>query len=356
MDIKILSEIKNNFLSELEKANSGEKTSLPFIIHEIPEFSLVKDGEVFQVIIIGGTNGVIAEVKKNGKSCEIITQKSITLPILANKEDFLLLIDQHLSPNVSVLALNFAFAISPVFENGKLDGKLLVGAKGHAFRGLVGENIGLAVEKSILEKRNQKILVSVANDTVCLLLSGLEKNEPSKLAAGVVGSGMNFAVFLDSQKLVNLESANFNKFTLSPEVVEIDAESSSPGTYLYEKAVAGVYLYKQFNILLRHNHISHPAVSSTEEMNTLAKENTTEVGHLARKLIMQSAHLVSCQVAAIMEFKKTDMTFVIEGSLFWKGYEYQKTVEEILKTLINYKADFVEVENSGIIGAAHLVM
>ncbi len=356
MHTSALLSIKNNFASELEKSQAGEKTSLPFIINEIPEFSLVKDNEVFQVLVIGGTNGISAMVKKTGNSSVILSQEKIILPLLANKEDFFLLIEKYLSPSVFVLALNFAFAIAPVFENGKLDGKLLVGAKGHALRGLVGEKIGAELEQYVYEKQNRKILVSLANDTVCLLLSGLEKAPSLKLSAGIVGSGMNFALFLDSQRAVNLESANFNKFPLSKEGQEIDAESASPGTYQYEKEVAGVYLYKHFNSKLRHNHISYPAVASTEEMNALAQENTGEVGDLARDLIKYSAELVSCQIAAIMEFKKSDGVFVMEGSLFWKGHEYKKTVEETLKTLTNYKADFVEVENSGIIGAAHLVM
>lgn len=351
-----LTDIKNSFIQELNLAQVGKPSSFPFIINEIPESSLVKDNETFQVIVIGGTNGISATVQKTENFCKILSHEKIILPLLANKEAFFLLIEKYLSTSVSVLALNFAFAIDPVFENGKLDGRLLVGAKGHALRGLVGEKIGARLEQYVLEKLNKKILVSVANDTVCLLLSGLEKVPTVKLSAGVIGSGINFAIFLNSHKLVNLESGNFSKFPLSSEVEEIDSESAKPGTYLYEKEVAGVYLYKHFNIKLRHNHIAHSAISSTKEMDILARDDSGEVGKIARDLLKKSAKLVACQVAAIMEYKKTNMTFVIEGSLFWKGFEYKKTVEETLETLTTYKADFVEVKDSGIVGAAHLVM
>lgn len=354
--IQDLLTIKNDFVSELEGANSGAKTSLPFIVHEIPEFSIVEDKEVFQVIIIGGTYGVSAQVEKQGDTCKILSQKKITLPLLSNKESLFLLIDQLFLDETRVLVINFAFGISPFFEHGKLDGRLMVGAKGHAFRGLIDKKIGAEVEQFILEKRNKKILVSVANDTVCLLLSGLEKTTSRNLAAGVVGSGVNFAFFLDQNKLVNLESGNFNKFPLSSEAEDIDSESASPGTYLYEKEVAGVYLYKKFNIHLRHAHMPHPAINSSEEMDQLARNETGEVGKLARNLMEHSAGLVACQIAAIMEFRKTDMVFVMEGSLFWKGFEYKKIVEETLEKLTDYKAEFVEIKDSGIIGAAHLVM
>lgn len=351
-----LQTIKNNFLSELEKANSGEKTSLPFIVHEIPEFSIVKDSEVFQVIVIGGTYGISAEVEKNGTSCKILSQKKINLPLLSNKESLFLLLDQLFLDSTRVLVINFAFPIIPVFENGKLDGKLLRGTKGHALRGLVDQKIGEEVEKYILEKRNKEILVSAANDTVCLLLSGLETAVSHKLAAGIVGTGMNFAFFLDSYRLVNLESADFNKFTVSPEAHEIDMESANPSHSLTEKETAGAYLYKHFNIKLRHNHIAHPAITSTEELNTLASQNKDEVGEIAKNLLRHSAELVACQMAAIMEFRKTDMTFVMEGSLFWKGFDYKNIVEKTLEEISQYKAEFVEVKDSGVVGAAHLVM
>lgn len=356
MDTSELIQIKNNFYSELERANEGKNSSLPFIVHEMPSFSAVEEGQEFQVLVIGGTYATSARIKKENGKCVILTCDKTTLPMLLNKEDFLLFIEQSLFPDVSVLALNFAFPIKPVFEKGRLDGVLLRGTKGHTFRGLVGEKIGEAVEQLVLQKTNRKITVTAANDTVCLLLSGLEKTTYENLGAGIVGSGMNFAFYLNQNKLVNLESADFNKFEVSEEAHEIDKESSNPGKSLYEKEVAGVYLYKHFNILLRENHTDHPPLSSTEELDTLARKDSDSAHVLARRLLERSAKLIACQMAAIMEYRKTDMLFVMEGSLFWKGFEYKKTVEETLSELTKYKAEFVEVENSGVVGAAHLVM
>lgn len=355
MDKNQLQSIKNNFLSELEKAYEGKNSSLPFIVHEMPSFSTVEESQEFQVLVIGGTYATSARVKKENRKCIVLTCDKTTLPMLLNKEDFLLFIEQNLFPDVSVLALNFAFPIKPVFENGRLDGILLRGTKGHTFRGLTGQKVGHEIEQLILQKRNKKITVSVANDTVCLLLSGLEKSSSDKLGAGIVGSGMNFAFYLSQNKLVNLESADFNKFEVSSEAYEIDKESSNPGKSLYEKEVAGVYLYKHFNILLRENHTDHPPLSSTEELDTLARNNSDTAHVFAQSLFERSAKLIACQMASIMEFRKTDMLFVMEGSLFWKGYEYKKTVEKTLESLTNYKAEFVEVKDSGVVGAAHLV-
>ncbi|MBP7832177.1 MAG: hypothetical protein KA035_00180 [Candidatus Levybacteria bacterium] len=351
-----LTDIKDSFIEELVLANAGKPSSLPFIVHEMPEFSLVSEGEVFQVIIIGGTFSISAIVQKNAKSCSVVSQNASTLPGFVNKEDFFLFIEQTVDESVQAIALNFAFPIIPVFENGKLDGKLLRGTKGHTFRGVVGSKIGHVIEEFMWEKKKKKIQVSVANDTVCLLLSGLEKAPWEKLGAGIVGSGMNFAFYLDQNRLVNLESADFDKFDQSTTGVEIDRDSANPGKSKYEKEVAGIYLYKHYNLLLRSKNITSPSVKTTQELDLIARESSSEEHKIAKELLERSAKLISCQMAAIMEYRKTDMVFVMEGSLFWKGYEYKKTVEETLKELTSYKAEFVEVKDSGIIGAAHLVM
>lgn len=356
MELQELKDITKSFKKELEDANNGKETSLPFIVHDTPEFSIVNDGEVFQVIVVGGTYGISAKVEKEGNSCKLLSQKKVRLPKLSNEEDFLLFLEHVIDPDARVLVLNFAFPIIPVFENGRLDGKLLRGTKGHTFRGMVGKKIGRVVEKFIYEKMEKKIIVSVANDTVCLLMSGLEKATYKNLGAGIVGTGMNFAFYLDKNELVNLESADFNKFESSQTGIVIDEESANPGRSHYEKEVAGVYLFKHFNLMLRTEKIAYPSVASTEELDLLARKDTKIVSDLARSLFKRSAELISCQIAAIMEYRKTDMVFVMEGSLFWKGYRYKETVVKNLKELTKYKATFVEIKDSGVIGAAHLVM
>lgn len=355
MDFSTVTTIKDNFIRELNEASSGKKTSLPYIIHEMPEFSLVKDKETFQVIVIGGTFAINAHVTKKGTNCEIISQETSILPTLANREDFLIFVEQLIDDRSRVIALNFAYPIIPLFHKGKLDGKLLRGTKGHTLRGLVGKPVGEEVEKYISGKKQRKLVVSAANDTVCLLLSGLEKTPWEKLGAGIVGSGMNFAFYTSKNTLVNLESADFDKFESSKTGKEIDKESANRGKSHYEKEVAGIYLYKHFNKMLRTEKNPYASLHSTEELDTIAKTDNTKVGDTARFLLERSAVLIAAQVAAIMEFRNTDMTFVMEGSLFWKGHEYKKTVEEYVEKLTTYKASFVGVKNSGIVGAAHLV-
>ncbi|MEK7517592.1 MAG: hypothetical protein AAB583_03500 [Patescibacteria group bacterium] len=384
--MQTLKSIKNNFVSELQDAYAGKKTSLPFIIHKISKNPIVKDSETFHVLVIGGTVAKVAALRKNGERINILGKQDDQVNF-QTEEDFLSFAESKIKQNINVLALNFAYPMTPIFENGRLDGILLSATKEGKFKGLVGRKIGKDIEDYVLKKRNKKITVSVANDTVCLLLSGLTRYKLLSLAAGIVGTGLNFALFLDSERLVNLESANFDKFPQSMEGKIIDRESDRPGKSLFEKETAGAYLYKHFNLIIKQRKIDHPPINSTEELNELChpefiseavlssiqesknrslnkfgmtkkqvQHDMVEVSKIAQDLLRRSAQLIACQIAGITEFKQRSMIFNMEGSLFWKANGYKETVEQTVKQLVpQYNVEFVEIKDSGILGAAKLV-
>ena len=406
MELITLEIIQKNFLRELQDAYSGKKTSLPFIIHNLSSIPIVKNGDVFEALVIGGSIWKKALLQKTKKEIEIVKKETERSVAFKNEKDFLEFIDNEVKDNIKVLALNFAYPLKPIFEKGRLDGTLLKVTKEGSFHGLIGKKIGKEIEGYILKKRNKKITASVANDTVCLLLSGLTKYSFDSLAAGIVGTGLNFAFFLDKERLVNLESANFDKFALSQEASIIDKESSEPNIHLFEKETAGAYLYKHFNLIIKEKKINYPQISSAEELDTLSRKNIPQVSIIAQSLLEKSAQLVACQVAGITEFKQIaqdlsirhsgesrsagrlqnlsrfphgakrfwtssprssfgeagqndnheSMVFNMEGRLFWKGNEYKETVEKVVKQLVpKYSVRFVEIKDSGTLGAAKLV-
>lgn len=355
MDIGQLRQIAANFTQELNDAQKGKKTSLPFIVHELSSTPLIKEGETFQVIKIGGSILQKSLVQKKGEDIIIKTFEEDKLPIFTTKDVFLSVIDKNLDPRASVVAFNFAYPMKPVFENGKLDGILVAGTKEHSFQGLVGQPICKTVELYTEAKYGRKIRASIANDTICLTLAGLTKHPAREVAGGIVGTGMNFAMFLDDTHVVNLEAANFDKFPQSEEGKQIDAQSLTRGRSLFEKEVSGAYLHHHLNILFAKKQIKHPAIASTHELDKLARGGVLGVSKLARGLFTSSAELIACQVAGITEFLGHDMTFVMEGSLFWSGWKYKKTVEETVKQLTKHQVTFEEIINCGIIGAAKLV-
>ena len=238
------------FTNELHMAADGYPTSLPFIRHHLPKATLVKDGEIFQVIVSGGSCFQKATFRKKGDELELLSNSEGDQPRFDTKRRFFEFLTSHLEPNVSVLALNFANPLTPTTRDDILDGILTRGTKENDFAGLVGKTIGQEYEKYIKEKQDRDIKVACANDTICLLMSGLVDYPRMQLAAGIVGTGLNFAIFLDELTAVNLESSNFDKFELSDAAKAVDAASSQKGMSVYEKEVSGAYLHQHLNYLL----------------------------------------------------------------------------------------------------------
>lgn len=351
-----LQQIAENFTNEIRAAASGRASSLPFIINELPATSLVQDGQTFQVMGLGGTIFRSAFITKTANGLEVSNPLERSHPLFATKDAFLRFVAENIHPKTEYLAINFAQALDPVFENGKLDGKLAGQAKEHKFDGLLGQKVSVELEHFIEQATGRKIQISIGNDTICLMLSGLTQYPAESLAAGIVGTGLNFAIFLDKTHAVNLEAGQFDKFNPSPETEIIDKYSEKPGTYLWEKEIAGAYLHQHFNLQLQENHIRYPSITNTRELDAVIRQDIPNVSNIALDVMHTSAQLVGAMMAGILRFYGKDVTFVMQGSLFWKGYDYKTTAENTIKELVpEYKATFVHIDYADYLGAAKLI-
>lgn len=326
LSVKDLKTITNNFFEELINAENGKKTSLAFIKYPIPKnFFPIKE-KVYQEISIGGTI-IKSQIIINKKIIKKKVQK-IKNPLLS-KKDIFKIINNHKDKKINLLFLNFAFPLKPVLRENLLDGKLIKATKEHQLKDLVGKVVGEELERYFYQKERKNIKITVVNDVVFLLLHSLRKNyHPLSVVAGVVGTGTNFGFFLDETTAINLESGNFNKFHLSKTGLIIDKNSKNPGEQLFEKEVAGAYLYQHYNLITKKN------IKSTKKLSQLAKEGDL----IAQKLINRSAFLIACQIVGIYRFKKLKnpnlkLKLIIEGSLFKRGWQYEKTVKNKLKML-----------------------
>lgn len=221
--LAVLKKIRDNFVKELFEALSGKETSLVFFKNHLPKKSLIKQEEIFQVMVIGGRMFKSARVKVNlDNSChdrrtlsqnrnsliKILKIEEKPLPIFKTGRDFFEFFEKQLETNVKIIALNFAFPLVPSLRGRFLDGTLIKGTKEHQFQGLTGKKIGEKLKKYIFLKQKRKIKVAVANDTICLLMAGLglepSRQRPyqrwSQTVAGVVGAGNNFAFFWTRQR------------------------------------------------------------------------------------------------------------------------------------------------------------
>ena len=348
--------IKNAFVKELSDANAGQQTSLPFIKHTLAAKSLVAENESFQTLVIGGSFFQKATMKQIAGNLQIIQHTQGEQPAFLTKQSLLDFVMEHLDPEVQTVALNFAYPLTPINRGELLDGILQNGSKENTFEGLVGLNVGETIEQYVMEKTGKKIQVAVANDTICLLLSGLIHHSWENLAAGIVGTGLNFAIFLDQQTVVNLESGSFDKFTQTDSGHEIDVHSSVPGDAKFEKEISGAYLFKHFNYLAQKRNIKIDSIGSSKQLDYLVSAPTPELAGLAQEVLINSASLVAAQVAGILEYTKRNTVFIMQGSLYWKGYQYKERIEKLVSELCpEYTASYENVLHSDLYGAAKLV-
>ncbi|MBI2011884.1 hypothetical protein HYS91_03900 [Candidatus Daviesbacteria bacterium] len=353
MDLFLLKDVASNFCKELQESERGIKTSLPFIIHQLPRFSLIKNQEIFQMISIGGSISQNALLRRENGRLMVLNKFTQEQPVFNTQKDLFNFLLDSLDPNITKLALNFAYPLNPVFENNKLDGILLSGSKENSFEGLINKKICQQLEKFILNKLNKEILITAANDTICLLLSGLTKFNYENLVGGVLGTGVNFAIFLGKERAVNLEVRNFDKFPISKEAKIVDKHSNHPGIGLFEKNVSGAYLYQLFNVGAKQNKIEE--INSTKEMDLIIKKKKGQESLLANSILQNSAQLFAAIVAGFALFKEKNINLVMEGSLFWEGFGFKQNVENILEKMSpQYKINFEKIEDSTILGAAKL--
>jgi hexokinase len=288
----------------------------------------------------------------------IVSQSEATLPALETKNQLFEILLQEIDSRVTVVSINFAFPLDAHIRDNRLDGKLIKGTKSHILHGLVGRNFGQELERYIFEKTKRTISVTVANDALCLLLSAIHRNTNDNLMGGIVGTGTNYAIF-HKGNVYNLESGNFDKFTMTATGNMIDKNSNNPGQQHFEKEVAGGYLYQHYNTFVEMQNLPIKTLRSTLQLSYLAESSNPSLEQkISRRLLERSARLTGAKLAALLDFKSQPFTSIImEGSLFWEGWNYVKTVEDTIEKLGHKLNTFewIHIPDSSVIGASNLV-
>lgn len=356
-DTSTLFEITENFYREIKLSSEGKKTSLPFIINPLKSKARPLNKARVQAMAIGGSVFKSAEATFNDSQILLSNFKTLQQPKFSTRDIFTEFIYQNLDENIEVLTVNFAYPVEPILRDGKSEGLLKTGTKEQDFDGLIDKPVGEIIENYIKQKSGRVVDVYIANDAVCLLLSGMDKAARNCLAGGIVGTGLNFSFFLNDSEIVNLESGNFDKFPRSKQAMLLDSTSSAPGAGLLEKEVSGRYLFELYNLTAEDAEPKIDRIKSTEEMSTIAKDEQHPGSEIARLIFEKSAMLTAAQIAGICRYKNTGMSFVMEGSLFWKGYKYKEQVTDFCTQLNpGFSIDFIGVEDSSLRGAAMLAI
>ena len=352
--------IKNSFVQEIQDASRGKESSVSFLRHTIPQTSPLKDGETFQVMTIGGSVFKTALVKKQRNTTIVLSEDDDAIPTFNSDQIFIEFIVKHLVPTITYLSLNLAYPLDPVFRNNLLDGIFVRGGKEHRFDGLIGKKVGETIEDFVFSRLKRKVWVTVANDTVCLFISEATTQTWDTTVAGIIGTGTNYAIGMNGQ-VINLQSGSFNKIPQTPSGKIIDQESINPGKGMTDKEIAGAYLFRHFNIIAKENNPPFSPLASTKELSQLAEKNDGGASQLAQIILERSASLAACQIAGIVEFKQQTtrgpLTFVMEGALFWEGWQYKAMLRKYLKMFgVDKSIKFSPIRHHSIRGGIKLLL
>jgi hexokinase len=353
-----LQAIREAFGEEIQRAAAAEQSQISYLKTVLPDRTRLSPTDKLQVVAIGGSNFHTALVTgwQSGKP-QLGEVNKLELPTFPTRESFLAFIGSQLDPQTGVLALNFAYPLKSELRDNRLDARLLEATKFNDFTGLVGKLIGEELENYLLSKLGRVVRVSVANDTVCLLLAARAAAPHADLAAVVIGTGFNIALATGGSALVNTEAGDFERFPHSPALDLLRNEGGIDGRASVEKEVAGGYLFRHYNFWAERLEPRLPHVHSTAEVSQLAAAGS----ELAQILIKRSAQLVGAVLAGLYDYQSKQnpqlkLDLAIEGSLFWDGWQYQTIVADSLKTLgiSENQLIFTKLERSYLIGPALL--
>lgn len=349
-------QIKQNFLQELTRASQGKSSSISFIKHHLSDKPLLTQG-IIQSIVIGGTNYIISteQIEQDGKRT-LLYKKIGVLPIFTTKKLLVDFFSKHLNPCADAIGVNFGFRMKPTYaRDGSLDGFVQsLGTKDHSFAGLT-ESIGTLVKETFTRKYKKEVYVAVANDTICLLLSG----DGTEQGALIAGTGFNIGLRLKNT-LINLEVGGFDKFPESAILKKIDERTKNPGKKLFEKSLSGHYLVKHFNEQVAQSGLTTPLLQTSQELTALAHAvHDKPARDLARAILKHSACLVAVAIAGVYTFceRPNRFTLIGEGGLLWNGWQYQQTIQkELFEFGLHENAVTIkQIQDSSINGAIGLL-
>lgn len=371
-----LKDLASCFNSEMKKAFQGKTSCFPMIANPISFNKKIPKKGI--ALTLGGTKARVALFFYNQKRIKLKEKETFFLPTKLRKEELFKIILEKLKPRLKKLdnslkiGLNFAYPLKPVLRKGLLDGRVIAITKEREIESLKNSCLGESLEK-FLFKNGVKSKVSVANDSVCLLLAASATKSNCQIA-GVVGTGLNFAFFdAKNKQAVNLESANFDKIPLSLLGQRVDSQSTNQGKALAEKEVSGAYLYKLFNQGVKELLPTKKRffLKTTRELNNLLRSpkknkkfnNLTsfykkEVLALARNIFLRASQIVALQIAGILQFLKQtqgEVPVLMEGSSFWRTENFPQNTKKWLRMILpGLRVKFIRIKNSPLLGAAVL--
>lgn len=356
-----LKEIAQSFGEEMAKGLGGQPSSLKMLPSYLANPTGKEKGS-FLALDFGGTNVRILLVELLGEGKITVTkQKSFPLAgegynymVSTAKElfDFLAqqitqFIDQD---KTYYLGHTFSF---PFRLEGVNKGILLNWTKEFDVSGVEGQDVMELLHHSLAQKgADNVILAAILNDTVGTQLTAAYQ-DPQCQIGSIIGTGHN-TCYLEKGIIINMESGNFNKLSLTRYDQILNKDSEEPDSQWLEKMASGRYLGEIVRLimkemeeqgLLRESYPYHwtekYSFSSAQMSQILSKKEENILTQVCALVRLRSIQLIAATYLGILEHLGNPVNIAIDGSLYEKMPDYayllQQTMQEIYPNPITIK-------------------
>lgn len=400
---------KRQFLTEMKRGLSGEKSTLKMIPAYIrADIKIARQKRVI-AIDMGGTNMRVALIEASSDGMKILYRKQYPMPGTKGaltKQEFFQKTSEYLAPianQADLVGLCFSF---PCEIQPSLDGKILLFNKEVSVSGAQGAMLGVELNRALAAQGlpSEKKVV-VINDTVATLLGAQALTQTDRYESYIgfiLGTGTNTCYIERNAEilknpvlchqagnsLINLESGGYGLLPRSDVDRKFDEKTSAPGTQLFEKMVGGVY---QSSVALMYMKdaaqagcftemtaasLSALCVLNPQDMDAfcqdpngnglLAKaaacdEDRAALYSLVDALYRRAAAAVMCSFSAILEKTGTGRStenpvcISAEGSTFYKCCSLHERLMALTEEYLGrdgFHVEYVHAEESTLFGSA----
>lgn len=398
------------FASEMANGLAGKSSTLMMIPSFISIDKPVKTDTPVVVLDAGGTNlrRAVVRIDRKGKVA-ISDFAECGMPGSTSHvelDEFFQIFADFIEPVMKVSAsIGFCFSYAAEITPDR-DAILLHWSKEIDAPAVVGKLIGKGLKQQLARKRLAP-QITILNDTVATLLAGKSMGVTKNYSAYIgfiLGTGTNTAYLEQNSRItkrkdlspagsmvINIESGAFGKIQQSKFDKLLDAGTSTPGMYIFEKMISGGYLGPLGLVVLKEaakagffsaaaqekiaqmaelssEHLGNFCGGKLDESNSLADPAITqEDGELIRELctpvFARSAVLTAVNLASAIlktgqgKDPKRPVCVNVDGSTYYKtlAADFQKRVQRELADLVRPASvayELVEVKQSPVIGAA----
>ncbi|KAJ5362392.1 Hexokinase [Penicillium brevicompactum] len=303
--------ITDHFVKELEKGLSLEGGCIPMDITWVMKFPTGREKGRILTVDMGGTNLRVCDVCLSTERREFEQiQRKYKLPdsIKTDTKEELwgfiadrlasFLEDHHNGETLEApVPMSFTFSF-PVDQRSVRSGILQRWTKNFNVPGVEGNDVVPQLEAA-LERKNVPVkVVALLNDTVGTLVASHYRDPQVKIGS-IFSTGCNAAYMEDCSNIpklrdaglpedatviINTEYGAFDNerkvLPLTPFDHQIDRQSSRPGTQIYEKMVAGLYIGEMLRLIMLTLH-EKGVLFKGQDVTRLRVENALEASFLS---------------------------------------------------------------------------